>query len=83
MKRYQECNFIEKLWRSRWKLTTPFLFLYHSILDPLKIYDPELNTHEVVKGKNLWKLLQGIIDMKMKHFYTSEEIKEKITLRNL
>ncbi len=82
MKRFQECSFLEKLWRYRWYLSIPFLYAFHQFFKPLKVYEDQFvddkivrtNNYEVIKGDELWKILVGVIQGKMNWYYTSEEV---------
>lgn len=84
-KRFQESNKIEQLWRYRFYLAIPFLWLWYS-LKGLKVYEDKwggdrinhTNDYHLVKGKNLWKLLIGIQQGLMKWYYTSDEVFDKI-----
>jgi len=92
-KRFQECNWVEKLWRYRWYLLIPFQwfwYMYIKLFVVLETKRDELSGHiedtgETYnpRGKNLWRLLIGIAQGKMKWYYTSEEVfakfKEKDT----
>tara|TARA_R110000772_G_scaffold95789_1_gene194130 strand:- start:4359 stop:4691 length:333 start_codon:yes stop_codon:yes gene_type:complete len=83
--RFQESNKIEQLWRYRFYLYIPFLWTYYSIIG-FKIYidkrlgDNIIQTSEyrLSKGKELWKLLIGIQQGKMKWYWTPEEVFSKI-----
>lgn len=69
-KRFQECNKIEKLWRYRWYLLLPFVWLRikFSILITK-------NTEELgMTNKNIWKLSKGLMQSKMKWYYTMDEV---------
>jgi hypothetical protein len=46
MKRYIDCNFIEKIWRSRWRLLTPIV--------ALSIYRRSIKENK--KNRNHWVL---------------------------
>jgi hypothetical protein len=86
MKRYQECNWIVKIFRMRFYLLVPFIFFWRSVFNPLKSYldkienDKLIQTDEyvILKGKELWKVLIGSAQFKMKYYYTSEEVFERI-----
>ncbi len=78
MKRYQECNILEKIWRRRHYLAIPFIFIYHNYFVSFDVYDDESSIYYIPTGKNLWKLLVGIAHCKMNWVYTMEEVKERI-----
>lgn len=78
MKRYQECNILEKIWRRRHYLALPFLYIYHNHLVAFMVYNDESEDYYIVIGKNLWSLLVGIADCKMNWVYTMEEVKERL-----
>lgn len=83
-KRFQECNWLEKLWRYRWYLLIPFQYVWYMYIKPFIVRETDLNessgyiedTGEVwnPRGKNLWRLLIGMAQSKMKWYYTSEEV---------
>lgn len=85
-KRFQECNWLEKLWRYRWYLPIPFQWLYYTASNSFKVYKDKkeggkiihTNEYDIIKGMDLWKLLKGIAQGKMKWYYTWEEVKENI-----
>ena len=69
-KRFQECNKIEKFWRYRWYLLLPFVWLRikFSILTTK-------NTEELgMTNRNIWKLSKGLMQSKMKWYYTMDEV---------
>jgi hypothetical protein len=69
-KRFQECNKMEKLWRYRWYLLLPFVWLRikFSILT-------SKNTEELgMTNKNIWKISKGLMQSKMKWYYTMDEV---------
>jgi hypothetical protein len=69
-KRFQECNKMEKLWRYRWYLLLPFVWLRikFSILI-------SKNTEELgMTNKNIWKISKGLMQSKMKWYYTMDEV---------
>jgi hypothetical protein len=82
-KRYQELNIFGKIWRSRWLLTIPFVTVYY-FLNREKVYKDEIvdgklvqtDEYEIMTFRMCWGVACGNIDMKMKHYYTSEEMKE-------
>jgi len=73
-KRYQDCTPIIKIWRMRYYLEVPLLWLWHQI-KPLKVYiDEKPGEYETVFGKNLWRLLVGNAQFKMNWYYTMDEV---------
>lgn len=72
MKRFQECNSIIKIWRYRWYLTIPLIYIHIKVFS---IDDKECSM-------NAWKISKGVAQMKMKWYHTTEEcnliIKERI-----
>jgi len=73
-KRFQECNKIEKFWRYRWYLLLPFVWLRikFSILTTK-------NTEELgMTNRNIWKLSKGLMQSKMKWYYTMDELMSDI-----
>lgn len=87
MKRFQECNRIEKVWRYRWYLLLPLKWFWRNHIVGMTIgIDEEDENGNIVDsgrfyvptGKNLWKLLVGEAQMKMGWYYTHEEVLEKL-----
>lgn len=84
-KRFQECNKLQKLWRYRWYLTIPFIYVWHYI-KPLKVGMDELvddklvhtDKYFVLRGKELWKTIKSTRQGKMEWYYTMEEVKENM-----
>jgi len=84
-KRFQESNKIEQLWRYRFYIAIPFMWMYYMIVG-FKVYidrklgDTIIQTseYELLKGMRLWKILVGDQQGKMKWYYTSEEVFNKI-----
>lgn len=70
MKRFQKCSRVEKLWRYRFYLFIPLQFLSHTILNLFK----SKNIYPFTKGLVLWKILIGCAQIKMKWYYTMEEV---------
>jgi len=76
MKRFQECNWIVKLWRYRHYLYIPFKWLYWSLID-LKVHHHENpNEFDIIQGKGLWRILLGSAQGDMAWYHTMEEVKE-------
>jgi len=88
-KRFQEVNKIEQLWRYRYYIPIPFLWIWYSVFG-LKVYEDEWNENKLVrtnnfrycKGKDLFKLLIGMQQEPMKWYYTSDEVFEKYKNRD-
>jgi hypothetical protein len=84
MKRFQECNKIEKIFRYRWYLLIPFIYLYYQFR-PFKVYEDEVidgelihtDNYFVLKGYQLWRTIKSTLQSKMKWYYTHEEVLEK------
>jgi hypothetical protein len=90
MKRYQECNRLEKLWRCRWYLLLPFKWFWCNYIKPIKIIETKFDENHNLyirkdeigwtpKGKMLWSILVGTTQTKMNWYYTMEEVREHIT----
>jgi len=75
MKRFQECNWLEKGWRYRHYLYIPFKWVYYQYMSSFYITDDETFEDERVGGRMLWKLLIGIAQHDMKWYYTMDEVK--------
>ena len=71
-KRFQECSKVGKLWRYRWYLLLPFVWLRIKISVLISKNTDELN----LSNKNIWKTSKGILQYKMKWYYTMEEVME-------
>jgi hypothetical protein len=86
MKRFQECNKICKIWRLRLYLLIPFLTLYCYFIKKVKIFSDvenndyiiHTNHYEFASFKLCYKLTKGDIQIKMKYYYTSEEVFERL-----
>ena len=68
-KRFQECGWPEKLWRSRHYLSVP----YYSAKSYMRqvIYRPD-------ELKNIWGMSLGMAQVEMNYVYTSEEVFEHL-----
>ena len=81
MKRFQECNRIVKIWRYRWYLAIPFVFLWRTI--SFEIFEDEVVDGKVkptgetinVDSATLWGICVGDAQFKMEWHYTHEEVK--------
>jgi len=81
MKRFQECNRLEKLWRLRWYLAIPFQWLWSMYVKPFVVWDANFEqTGEKwsPRGWNLWALLKGSAQGKMRWYWTHEEVMERM-----
>lgn len=86
MKRFQECNKIEKVWRYRWYLALPFLYLWNKwYMGPIpgtywdEFQQKHIETEPIYPdGKLVWKLTVGEVQMKMNWHYTSDEVFDRI-----
>lgn len=79
MKRYQECSRMVKIWRCRWYITLPFMWLYYTLIGGLPIIDDSDYIIDRINGLMLWKLLVGTIQIKMGWYHTSDEVFDKFT----
>jgi len=69
MKRYQDCNWIVKLWRRRHYVYIPFKFISYKLRGQQAGFDTWEPTN-----KQLWGILIGSAQCDMKWTYTSEEV---------
>jgi len=86
MKRFQECNWLVKLWRYRWYILIPFKYIWFMYLKPLIVMETYKNDKTNViedtgkvynpRGKELWGILKGLAQSKMNWYYTSDEVME-------
>jgi len=72
-KRFQECNWVEKLWRYRHYVYIPFRFIRVIIL---KSFDPD--KEENLNNKTIWGILVGDAQIKMNWVWTSDEVFSRI-----
>lgn len=77
MKRYQKCNKLVKIWRHRHYIPVPFKWFYHQYLKPFLIYNDDDDSTEPLQGKLLWTTLISCAQIKMKWYYTMEEVVER------
>lgn len=87
MKRFQECNRIEKFWRYRWYILIPFHYIYLTIKKE-KVWEDDYNEEEGTleptgrfhysDRKLRWRIAKSNAQMKMNWFYTTEEVFENI-----
>lgn len=86
--RFQNSNWIVKLWRLRHYTYIPFKYIWYMYIRPMKIpeteYDHELcmvtpnNKVTTPNNKQLWSILIGSAQCDMKWIYTTEEAMSKI-----
>jgi len=86
MKRFQECNWLVKLWRYRWYILIPFKYIWFMYLKPLIVMETYKNDKTNViedtgkvynpRGKELWGILESLAQSKMNWYYTSDEVME-------
>jgi hypothetical protein len=81
MKRYQNCNRLVKLWRHRHYIPIPFKWLYRQYLKPFLIYDDDDGSIDPLQGKLLWATLISSAHIKMKWYYTMEEVLERYKIK--
>lgn len=67
IKRFQECNIIEKIWRCRWYLLIP--------LWTIKMYLKSKRTEHPLKLEWAYSIAIGSAQVKMEWWYTVEETK--------
>lgn len=87
-KRFQECNWLEKVWRYRFYIPIPFKYIWFMYIKDFVVRETTFNkskshmedTGEIYnpRGKNLCKLLKGIAQCNMNWTYTSEEVFGKL-----
>ena len=75
MKRYQESNKITKLWRRRWYLLIPFKFIYSYV----RYFFAE--SEYKLSAKQKWSIFTGEAQYKMKWYYTTEEVFDRIKIK--
>lgn len=82
MKRFQECNWIVKLWRYRHYVYMLFKWLYYQVVG-LRVYDHyDIEKYDIIRGYELWKLLRGSAHGDMGWYHTMEEVKAMFKYRN-
>lgn len=92
MKRFQECNWLVKLWRYRFYTPIPFKYIWFMYIKSFVVRETALNedkghiedTGEVwkPKGNNLFRILKGDAQIKMNWTYTTEEVMGKFKKYN-
>jgi hypothetical protein len=82
MKKYQECNRLEKIWRSRWYLAVPFMFIYHYLSGLYIGKDKQdengkwkhTDEYFTASPKLIWELMLGEAQIKMNYVYDHEDV---------
>jgi hypothetical protein len=87
-KRFQDSSFIVKIWRYRYYLVIPFKYFWFNHIKPMKVIETMFNEESGFvedtdnihnpKGKELWSILIGRAQHKMKWYWTSEEVFNRI-----
>ena len=77
MKRFQNCNKLEKIFRYRWYLMIPLLWTWYSTFLNLNLTSDE-NETESLKGSLLWSILLSKMQFKMNWYYTNDEVFNEI-----
>jgi hypothetical protein len=86
VKRFQECNKVVKLWRYRWYLALPFLFIWRMMkVKQIPGHEWDEEKQEIIEtkpmrptGKLIWRLTIGEVQCRMHWYYTSEEVFDRI-----
>lgn len=86
VKRFQECNKLEKLWRYRWYLALPFMYLWRKwYMGPIPGHEWDEEKQEMVEtkpmiptGEIVWKITIGEVQHKMHWYYTQEEVMDRL-----
>jgi hypothetical protein len=87
MKRFQDCNKIERVWRYRWYLLIPFKWFWMNYCIGMTVgLDDEDENGNLVHtedfyiptGKELWSILIGEAQCNMKWYWTHEEVLQKL-----
>jgi hypothetical protein len=71
MKRFQECNKLVQIWRYRWYLVIPFIFLW-------RMWEFRNDIDNYLNRKLIWRLLIGEMQIKMRWYYTPDEVYERL-----
>jgi hypothetical protein len=85
-KRFQECNWLVKLWRLRYYVVIPFQWIYYSWFKNFTVIDIETNNPEEplscetlnLRGRELWGVLLGSAQGKMKWYWEMDEVLGKL-----
>jgi len=72
MKRFQECNWVVKLWRYRHYCYIPFKFIRYKLQGSQNV---------IPSNKALWSILIGSAQCDMKWYYTQEEMNEEFKIK--
>jgi hypothetical protein len=73
MKRYQDCNWVVKLFRNRHYISVPFLWIWYRIKG-FEVTNDETLQDERIGGREIWSILVGEAQFKMNYYYTMEEV---------
>ena len=87
-KRFQDCNWLEKIFRYRYYVLIPFKYIWYMYINDFIVRETNINkdsgyiqdTDNIYnpKGKELLELLKGSAQCDMKWYYTSDEVFRKI-----
>ena len=67
MKRFQECNWLVKLWRYRFYLPLPFKFIYYKCTSNIGL-----------SNRDFFGLLKGSAQISMEWTYTTDEVMSSV-----
>ena len=81
-KRFQECGKLEKAWRYRWYLLIPFQWVYYMTIGKFKVIDDKSHEEFILKALPLKEVLIGLAQSRMRWYWTSEEVFDKIKKGN-
>ena len=77
MKRFQDCNWLVKLWRYRHYLYIPFNFINYYIMC---VFNPSYKG-PYVRAKSLWSVLIGSAQCDMKWYFTTDEVWKSLKIK--
>jgi len=87
-KRFQECNWLVKLYRYRFYIPIPFKYIWFMYFKKFNVNIDEVDEVngvledsgeiEVIRGDLLWRLLISTSQISMNWFYTTDEVFGKI-----
>lgn len=77
--RFQECGKLVKLWRYRHYIPIPFQWIWAMYIRSIFITDDTTLEREKLRGTMLWSILKGSAQIKMRWYYTMEEMEEHIS----
>lgn len=75
LKRFQDCNWLVKLWRYRFYVAIPFKWLWYTYVKDFYVTNDETLMDETVNKRELWGILIGTAQFKMCWYHTWEEVK--------